>query len=132
MNSNIFERKSFIDGNYISGNNQDIFSSKIFKNRLVLKVNLLRATANETELFKNFLSKHSESINNSIILDLSNCNFVDSTFLSSIISFNKKYDVNMKLVVADTRQLTIFKITKLDSIFNIYTDIENAIAAYLR
>lgn len=129
MNSNIFERKSFIDGNYISGNNQDIFSSEIFKNRLVLKVNLLRATANETELFKIFLSKHSESNNNSIILDLSNCNFVDSTFLSSIIAFNKKYDVNMKLVVADIRQLTIFKITKLDSIFNIYTDIENAIAA---
>lgn len=129
MNSNIFERKSFIDGNYISGNNQDIFSSEIFKNSLVLKVNLLRATANETELFNIFLTKHSESINNSIILDLSSCNFVDSTFLSSIIAFNKKYDVNMKLVVADTRQLTIFKITKLDSIFNIYTDIENAVAA---
>ena len=129
MNSNIFERKSFIDGNYISANNQDVFSSEIFKDSLVLKVNLLRATANETELFKIFLTKHSESINNSIILDLSNCNFVDSTFLSSIIAFNKKYDVNMKLVVADIRQLTIFKITKLDSIFNIYTDIENAVAA---
>lgn len=129
MNSNIFERKSFIDGNFIGGNKQDIFSSEIFKNNLVLKVNLLRATANEAELFKNFLAKHASPISNSIILDLSNCNFVDSTFLSSIIAFNKKYDTNMKLVVADTRQLTIFKISKLDSIFNIYTDIENAVAA---
>ena len=31
MNSNIFERKAFIDGNYIAGNEHNLFSSKIFK-----------------------------------------------------------------------------------------------------
>ena len=129
MNANIFERKAFIDGNYIAGNEHNLFSSENFKNSLVLKVNLLRATANETDLFKNFLAKYSRTTSNSIVFDLSNCNFVDSSFLSSIISFNNKNKANVKLVVADTRQLTIFKITKLDSIFNIYTSIENAVAA---
>ena len=129
MNSNIFERKAFIDGNYIAGNEQNIFSSEIFRNSLILKVNLLRATANETDLFKNFLAKYSTTSSNSIVFDLRNCSFVDSSFLSCIISFNNKNRANVKLVVADTRQLTIFKITKLDAIFNIYTNLENAVAA---
>ena len=129
MNSNIFERKNFMDGNYISANNEKVFSKKLLEKNIVLKVNLLRATANESDMFKSYLSKISFSVTNSIIFDLSSCTFVDSSFLSCIISFNKEHSTNIKLVVSDERQLTIFRITKLDSLFNIYTTLESAIAA---
>ena len=129
MNSNIFERKAFIDGNYIAANEQNIFSSNSLNNNLVLSVNLLRATANETDMFKSFLTKQSFAKSKSVIFDLRSCSFVDSSFLSCIICFNNENKANVKLVVADRRQLTIFKITKLDSIFKIYTSIDNAVAA---
>ena len=128
MNSNIFERKNFMDGNYISGNNKKIFSKELLEKHIVLKVNLLRATANESNMLKRYLSNLSLSVTNSIIFDLSSCNFVDSTFLSCIISFKKENSANIKLVVSDERQLTIFRITKLDSLFSIYSNLESAIA----
>ena len=128
MNSNIFERKNFMDGNYISGNNKKIFSKELLEKHIVLKVNLLRATANESNILKRYLSNLSLSVTNSIIFDLSSCNFVDSTFLSCIISFKKENSANIKLVVSDERQLTIFRITKLDSLFSIYSNLESAIA----
>ena len=128
MNSNIFERKNFMDGNYISGNNKKIFSKELLEKHIVLKVNLLRATANESNSLKRYLSNLSLSVTNSIIFDLSSCNFVDSTFLSCIISFKKENSANIKLVVSDERQLTIFRITKLDSLFSIYSNLESAIA----
>ena len=129
MNSNIFERKSFMDGNYISANDSKIFSKELLHNNIVVKVNLLRATANESDIFKNYISKISLSVNNSVIFDLSGCSFVDSSFLSCIISYNKEKSVKIKLVVSDPRQLAIFKITKLDSLFNIFTNLENALTA---
>jgi anti-anti-sigma regulatory factor len=129
MNSNIFERKTFMDSNYISANDAKIFSKELLNNYIVLKVNLLRATANESDLLKSYLSKLSLPVKNSIIFDLSSCSFVDSSFLSCIISFNNEKSVKIKLVVSDARQLAIFKITKLDSLFNIYTSLENALAA---
>lgn len=127
MNSNIFERKTFMEGNYISANNSKIFSKEIINNNIVLKVNLLRATANESGILKSYLSKIILPVKNSIIFDLSQCSFVDSSFLSCIISFNKEKSIKIKLVVSDSRQLAIFKITKLDSLFNIYTTLESAI-----
>lgn len=128
MNSNIFERKNFMDGNYISANNTKIFSNELLEKNIVLKVNLLRATANESDMLKRYLSKLSFSVTNSIIFDLSSCNFIDSSFLSCIICFNKENSTKIKLVVSDERQLTIFRITKLDSLFSIYSSLENAIA----
>ena len=127
MDSNLFERKSFLEGNWVMSNPTKIFSSKIIGQKIVLKVNLLRATADKADVFKNYLSKFHKNNEEIIIIDLSQCNFVDSTFLSVIISFNKKTDSEIRLVVSDRRQLTIFKITKIDSLFKIYLSIKDAI-----
>lgn len=127
MNSNIFERKTFMDGNLISANDAKIFSKELLNNNIVLKVNLLRATANESDMLKSYLSKLTLPIKNTIIFDLGSCNFIDSSFLSCIISFNNEKNAKIKLVVSDARQLAIFKITKLDSLFNIHTNLESAL-----
>lgn len=129
MNSNLFERKTFLDGNWITNNVSEYFSVESTEENVIIKVNLLRATAHEANSFKRYLSSIPAYYKKSTVIDLSECSFVDSTFLSSIISFNKMIDSEISLVVADARQLAIFKITKLDSLFNIYSSLNQAIAA---
>lgn len=129
MNSNIFERKNFLEGNWVSVKQTNLFQMNNIDKSQLVTVNLLRATAHEADLFKHFLDKIPLKNISSVIIDLSQCNFVDSTFLSSIIKFNKENTQEIKLVISDARQLAIFKITKLDSLFRIFTNINQAIAA---
>ncbi len=127
MNSNLFERKNFLDGNWMTRNISEYFSVNTSEENVIIKINLLRATANEAESLKKYLSRLPLQGTKSTIIDFSDCNFVDSTFLSNIITYNKTTDSEIKIVVANTRQLTIFKITKLDSLFNIYLSLDQAI-----
>lgn len=129
MNQNLFERKNFLENNWMTPNISNNFSFDKKNDNMVVKVNFLRATASEADSMKKYLLRVSKENDQPIIIDLSSCNFVDSTFLSSIISFNKSSDTKIKLVVADKRQLAIFKITKLDSLFNIYDSLEGALAS---
>ena len=128
MDSNLFARKSFLDGNWMTANLSEYFSYNSINENVVVKINLLRATANEADYLKSYLSKIPQDNCEVMVIDLSNCNFIDSTFLSNIISFKKRIDAKVKLVVSDPRQLTIFKITKIDSLFNIYKSLDQAIA----
>lgn len=129
MNSNLFERKQFLNNSWTNSNSTEYFSRYDNENNVVVTVNLMRATANESDDFNQFLIDNFSKSDQSIIIDLSSCNFIDSTFLSTIVSFNKKHSNEVKLVVTDTRQFLIFKITKLDTIFNIYSNLDQALAA---
>jgi anti-anti-sigma factor len=129
MNSNLFERKNFLDGTWMHSNITDYFSCDNSGNSSVIKVSLLRATANESDAFKKYLNKLPTKKVNNIVIDFSDCTFVDSTFLSVIIKFNKAVNSQVKLVVSDKRQLRIFQITKLDSLFKIFPNIDEALVS---
>lgn len=129
METNLFERKEFLNQSWITPNSTNMFTKSEINQKTIVHINLIRATANESELFKDFLKMLLDNSRNNIIFDLSSCNFVDSTFLSTIISFNKNYKSKVDIVVKDIRQLTIFRITKLDKIFDIYSNLETATAA---
>lgn len=126
METNLFERKEFLSQPWISQNSTNMFTKTEINQNTIVHVNLLRATANESEFFKDFLKVFENNSGNKVIFDLSVCSFIDSTFLSAIITFNKTYKSKVDIVVKDMRQLTIFKITKLDKIFDIHSDIEAA------
>lgn len=129
MKSNLFERKSFLEGNWITMQASNLFETKTSGNKLIVKVNLSRATANEAESLKSYFKHLPTKKIETLLIDLSDCSFVDSTFLSCLISYSKKTNAEIKLIIADPRQLAIFKITKLDSLFTIYSSLEQAIAA---
>ena len=54
-------------------------------NVVVLKVNLVRATLKEAEEFKNQLMEEIKLGNKKMVVDLSICEFIDSTFLGSLV-----------------------------------------------
>ncbi len=130
MNSNTFARKTYLNNNWISTSSNEFLSHIKNKNSLIVDVDLLRATANEADNLKEYLDKLNLKENNQIVINLNKCSFVDSTFLSTIIRFSKKntkMDNLIKLVISDIRQFSIFKITKIDTIFDIYSTLDEAL-----
>jgi anti-sigma B factor antagonist len=70
--------------------------------------------------------------NNSLILDLTKVEFIDSSGLAALVSGLKKaHAENGTLAVAGARPnvLEVFKLTLLDRVFNIYPDVNSAVIA---
>lgn len=129
MNSNLYERKSFLEGSLMKTDNKEYFSSEKYNDYTILKVNLLRATAYEAEAFKKYLRNFHNQDKNQIIIDLSKSVFIDSTFLSTLITFSNKNQYKVKLIVSNRKQLAIFKLTKIDSLFQIFPNIDQAMVS---
>ncbi len=130
MNINTFERKTFLNSPVLDVESNSMFYINTKNNSLIVSVDLERATANEAEQFKDYLNSQAISSESSLIIDLSKSTFIDSTFLSTIVSFNKKNKFKkdgIKLIVKDPRQSAILKITKIDTIFKIYSALEEIV-----
>ena len=96
MNINTFERKTFLNSPILTIKNNSMFYSNKTNNSVIVNVDLERATANEAEQFKEYLNQQSIKKENTLIVDLSKSTFIDSTFLSTIVSFSKK--INLKRI----------------------------------
>lgn len=127
MNSNIFERKSFLEENWLSGDISNHFIRQYSDGNLVLKINLKRAGSNEADLFKKYLIKNPIKDIKKVVLDFSTCSFIDSTFMSIIINLKKQSKFEINLVVSNKRQLTLLKITRFNALFKIYSDLDQAL-----
>ena len=117
-----------MEENWISADTSSHFIRQFVEGNLVLKVNLSRAGASEANLFKKYLEANPIKNSKRVVLDFSTCGFIDSTFLSIIIKLKKQSDFEIKLVVSSKRQITLFKITGFNSLFMIYTTLEEALA----
>ncbi|MCW9097756.1 MAG: STAS domain-containing protein, partial [Ignavibacteriaceae bacterium] len=63
---------------------------KIDNYAVVFNINLLRATLNEAAEFKDYLAQAILETDKDIIVNLSNCEHLDSTFLGVLVSSFKK------------------------------------------
>ena len=100
---------------------------------IVEVVNLSRATMKEAEEFKNFIFKHIDEGFKKIVVDLDKCSFIDSTFLSTLVSAYKKIlslDGDMKLASVRDELRSIIEFTGTRKIFKIYSTAEKAIKSY--
>lgn len=100
---------------------------------LVVKINLERATGNYSETFRSDLNQFINDGWVQIVLDMKNCHFVDSTFLSAIlICFKKVKSEGGNLVVSSLNDevASVIELTGMKKIFNIYSSVKNAIAAF--
>ncbi len=108
------------------------FSEKI-KDVVVEVVDINRATFKEAEQFKKLLDKDIEKGYLKIIVDLNNCNFIDSTFLSTIVTALKKVSKaggNLKLIGVHSETQALLELTGTVKVFEIYNSREEAISSF--
>ena len=103
---------------------------KIEKYAIVFNVNLIRATLNEAVEFKDYLAEAITDFDKDIIVNLSACEHLDSTFLGVLVSSYKRLKTqNRTLVIIEPiDQSSIFlTLNSIGKIFPLYTSVKVAL-----
>ena len=108
---------------------------KIFHNNVVvLNVNLSRATLKEAEEFKNALMGEISSGRKKLVVDLSQCEFIDSTFLGSLVVALKKVTISggdLRLVGFQPAVSSMFELTRMYRVFESFKTQEEAVKSFV-
>ena len=101
---------------------------------LIEKVNFSRATYKEAQEFKDRLVYDILRNNLKIIIDLSSCEYIDSTFLGALVVSLKNMAERggeIKYVIPQPSALYLFKITGLYGVLNLYRNTEEAAQSFI-
>ncbi len=124
-----------INGSTLLGNTlepSNIFSkdNSISSEFTVISVQFERATLRESSSFKAYLEEAIAEDDRNIIVDLSECEFIDSSFFGVLVSGVKRMKaINKKFYIVYNVQnrLPIFSATGLDKVFTVFDSMEKAI-----
>jgi anti-anti-sigma factor len=111
----------------------DDFSREIIGDVLVENVNFSRATFKEAEVFRERLVFDILRNKLKIVIDLSKCEYIDSTFLGSLVVVLKKMTERggeIKYVIPQPSAMYLFKITGLYGVLNLYRNKAKAIESF--
>jgi anti-sigma B factor antagonist len=100
----------------------------------VLAIMDTRIDARVATEFKRRISDVIEGGSSRIALDLSKVEFVDSSGLGAIVTILKMVGRNGELSIAGARDtvLDLFRLTRMDKVFNLYPTAQAAVAALSR
>jgi anti-anti-sigma factor len=109
------------------------FKSEKILDICVVHVYITRATLTKAVSFKDFLTLLIEEGAKKFIIDLSSCEYIDSTFLGAIVSVLKKLmglGGDLRLVYNKEVPSLIFMLTRMDKVFKIYDDLGLAMNSF--
>ncbi len=107
---------------------------KIVQNDVVITyVNLTRATIKEASELKDILAEDIENGYRKLVVDISQCDFIDSTFLGAIVFTLKqiaKVEGDLRIVKSERLAGPFMKKLGTLKIFNVSNSVEAAIDSY--
>jgi anti-anti-sigma factor len=109
------------------------YSREIKEDILTEVVHLSRATKDHAEAFKKILLRDIDEGFNKLIVDLSECMFMDSTFLSSLVvalKFSSKMNGTIKLVAAHHDTMAILELTGMIKVFDVFNNRDEALKSF--
>ncbi|MGR3761481.1 STAS domain-containing protein [Roseobacteraceae bacterium NS-SX3] len=106
-------------------------SSKMTDGAQIVTVNAERIDAAMAIQFKEDMRAETESGPPRVILDLSRVKFIDSSGLGAIVAAMKQLGSGRKLDLAGLTPMVdkVFRLTRMDTIFDLYGSLDEAIAA---
>ena len=101
---------------------------------LLINVSLYSANLEKAVPFRDYLMKLFNSGKTKLIVNLSNSEYIDSTFLGSLVFVLKKMNANngeMRLVLGKaSKASTMFEITNMNKVFKVFESVENAKSSF--
>ncbi|MGE5846516.1 MAG: STAS domain-containing protein [Ignavibacteria bacterium] len=100
---------------------------------IVQVVDLTRATMREADEFKRVLCEDIEKGYKKLIVDLSVCEFIDSTFLGALVVSLKKITNlggDLRLVGFQPAVHSMFELTRMNRVFDSYKSKEEAVKSF--
>ncbi len=96
-------------------------------------VDLNRATLKEADEFKQRLAENIENGYKKIVVDLTDCEFIDSTFLGALVISLKKVTSlggDLRLVGFQPAVNSMFELTRMHRVFETFKTKEDAILSF--
>jgi anti-anti-sigma factor len=109
------------------------FIREVHGNVIIEVVNLNRATLKEAEDFKKVLLEDITTGWRNIVVDLSECEFIDSTFLGTLVVSLKKITTlggDLRLIGFQPAVHTMFELTRLYRVFESFESKEEALNSF--
>ena len=106
------------------------FEKQITRYAIVIKINLLRATLNEASEFKDYLNEAILGTDVDIVVNLSDCQHLDSTFLGVLVSGYKRMKKKNRtiVIIEPTDQSRVFlTLNSIGKIFPLYESVQSAL-----
>lgn len=108
----------------------ETFEKEYRGNVIVVTVNLVGATLNDTNEFKEFMNELILLTDCSVVVDISYCSHLDSTFIGALVlSLKKMKQKERQLVLVEPRDHTKIFLTmnSLNKVFRIYKNVNDAV-----
>ena len=108
---------------------EKIYADDVF----IIAVNLSRSTINEAFAFRKVVEEEINSGHTKLVIDLSKCDYIDSTFFGAIImALNMMNDSGRKLRIVKpvNPKESIFITTNTLGLFDVYKTREDAIKSF--
>jgi len=110
------------------------FEDSKIEDAAIVKVNIRGATLADSNEFKEYLHKIFVAGNNNIIIDCTEVNYMDSSFLVTLVIYLKRCISNggdVKIVRSREEKpvWNMFEITRLNNIFNMFYSVEDAVSS---
>jgi len=106
----------------------------VLKDDVVVEVaDLVKATLEQADELKRIIQDHISKNRIKIVIDLSKCEFVDSTFLSALITSLKATVAmggNLRLVAAANDVNIMLESTGMFKVFDVYQDVDSAVGSF--
>lgn len=109
------------------------FKSEKVGDVAVVHVFLSRATLAKAVKFKGFVTDLINEGFTKIIIELTFCEYIDSTFLGAMVSLLKKVNSmngDLRLVYNQEASSLVFVITRMDKVFKVFSKIDDALASF--
>lgn len=109
------------------------FTLKIVDHIAIIKVELVSATLRDSQALWDMMDIDSIFEKQRIIIDLSGCTFIDSTFIGMIVKIFRRINENngtLKLVFPQITDLDSFRVIGITKILECFGTITNAIESY--
>jgi anti-anti-sigma factor len=109
------------------------YLQEVYEDVMVQVVDLTRATLKEAEEFKYTLSKSIDHGYRKIVVDLSTCEFIDSTFLGALVVTLKRVTAaggDIRLVGFHPAVHSMMELTRMHRVFESYTSVEEAVKSF--
>jgi len=99
----------------------------------LFKVNILRATMKEAEEFKYLLSEEMNKGKFKLVVDLSECDYIDSTFLGTLVVTLKKVTSqggDLRLIGFKPAVRSMFELTRMYRVFETFESKDEAVKSF--
>tara|TARA_R110000868_G_scaffold5134_6_gene31720 strand:+ start:1521 stop:1853 length:333 start_codon:yes stop_codon:yes gene_type:complete len=108
-----------------------MFEDSQIGDTLVVRLLEPRLDAYVAVKFRNRMREYQESGNNQFVLDLAEVDFIDSSGLGALVSVLKSTDSAGRLALCNLGEsiVSMLRLTRMDQIFTIYSDVEQATGA---